>query len=224
MIDRFGFNKNSLVVEIASNDGYLLQYFKEKQIPVLGIEPTESTAKVAREKGIESITEFFGESLQKLATENRKADLLLGNNVLAHVPDINDFVEGLKIALKREGVITMEFPHLVKLIENNQFDTIYHEHFSYFSFTTVSRIFKAHGLSMFDVEEILTHGGSLRIYAKHKEDTSKSISDKVGELLERENSIGISDLNYYNGFGEKVNRIKTDLLRFLAEQKEIIKK
>lgn len=130
MIDRFGFNKNSLVVEIASNDGYLLQYFKEKQIPVLGIEPTESTAKVAREKGIESITEFFGESFaKKLATENRKADLLLGNNVLAHVPDINDFVEGLKIALKREGVITMEFPHLVKLIENNQFDTIYHEHF-----------------------------------------------------------------------------------------------
>lgn len=225
MIDRFGFNKNSLVVEIASNDGYLLQYFKEKQIPVLGIEPTESTAKVAREKGIESITEFFGESFaKKLATENRKADLLLGNNVLAHVPDINDFVEGLKIALKREGVITMEFPHLVKLIENNQFDTIYHEHFSYFSFTTVSRIFKAHGLSMFDVEEILTHGGSLRIYAKHKEDTSKSISDKVGELLERENSIGISDLNYYNGFGEKVNRIKTDLLRFLAEQKRNNKK
>ena len=225
MVDRFGISKNSLVVEIASNDGYLLQYFKEKEIPVLGIEPTESTAKVAREKGIESITEFFGEDFaKKLTSENRKADLLLGNNVLAHVPDINDFVKGLKVALKKEGVITMEFPHLLKLIENNQFDTIYHEHFSYFSFTTVSRIFEAHGLVMFDVDEIPTHGGSLRIYAGHKEDTSKSISDKVGELLERENGIGISDLNYYKGFGEKVSRIKMDLLQFLAEQKKNNKK
>ena len=225
MVDRFGISNNSLVVEIASNDGYLLQYFQEKQIPVLGIEPTECTAKVAREKGIESITEFFGADFaKKLVLENRKADLLLGNNVLAHVPDINDFVKGLKIALKKEGVITMEFPHLVKLIENNQFDTIYHEHFSYFSFTTVSRIFEAHGLVMFDVDEIPTHGGSLRIYAGHKEDTSKSISDKVGELLERENSIGISDLNYYKGFGEKVSRIKMDLLQFLAEQKKNNKK
>lgn len=225
MVDRFGLSKNSLVVEIASNDGYLLQYFKEKGIPVLGIEPTESTAKVAREKGIESITEFFGEDFaKKLTSENRKADLLLGNNVLAHVPDINDFVKGLKVALKKEGVITMEFPHFVKLIENNQFDTIYHEHFSYFSFTTVSRIFEAHGLVMFDVDEIPTHGGSLRIYAGHKEDTSKSISDKVGELLERENSIGISDLNYYKGFCEKVSRIKMDLLQFLAEQKKNNKK
>ena len=225
MVDRFGISKNSLVVEIASNDGYLLQYFKEKEIHVLGIEPTESTAKVAREKGIESITEFFGEDFaKKLTSENRKADLLLGNNVLAHVPDINDFVKGLKVALKMEGVITMEFPHLVKLIENNQFDTIYHEHFSYFSFTTVCRIFEAHGLVMFDVDEIPTHGGSLRIYAGNKEDTSKSISDKVGELLERENSIGISDLNYYKGFGEKVNGIKKELLQFLLEQKNAGKK
>jgi len=225
MVDRFGISKNSLVVEIASNDGYLLQYFQEKQIPVLGIEPTESTAKVAREKGIESITEFFGADFaKKLVLENRKADLLLGNNVLAHVPDINDFVKGLKITLKKEGVITMEFPHLVKLIENNQFDTIYHEHFSYFSFTSVCRIFEAHGLVMFDVDEIPTHGGSLRIYAGHKEDTSKLISDKVGELLERENSIGISDLNYYKGFGEKVNGIKKELLQFLLEQKNAGKK
>ena len=225
MVDRFGISKNSLVVEIASNDGYLLQYFKEKEIHVLGIEPTESTAKVAREKGIESITEFFGEDFaKKLTSENRKADLLLGNNVLAHVPDINDFVKGLKVALKMEGVITMEFPHLVKLIENNQFDTIYHEHFSYFSFTTVCRIFEAHGLVMFDVDEIPTHGGSLRIYAGNKEDTSKSISDKVGELLERENSIGVSDLNYYKGFGEKVNGIKKELLQFLLEQKNAGKK
>ncbi|MCX6312550.1 MAG: class I SAM-dependent methyltransferase [Bacteroidetes bacterium] len=225
MITRFGFNKNSLVIEIASNDGYLLQYFKERGIPVLGIEPTESTAKVAREKGIESITEFFGEKFaEKLVAENRKADLLLGNNVLAHVPDINDFVEGLKVALKADGVITMEFPHLVKLIENNQFDTIYHEHFSYLSFTTVTRIFKAHGLDMFDVEEIPTHGGSLRIYAKHQEDVSKSISKNVNELLEKENRKGISDLNYYKGFGEKVNGIKMDLLQFLSEQKSVGKK
>jgi 2-polyprenyl-3-methyl-5-hydroxy-6-metoxy-1,4-benzoquinol methylase len=225
MISRFGFNKNSMVIEIASNDGYLLQYFKERGIPVLGIEPTESTAKVAREKGIESITEFFGENFaKKLIAENRKADLLLGNNVLAHVPDINDFVEGLKVALKADGVITMEFPHLVKLIENNQFDTIYHEHFSYLSFTTVTRIFKAHGLDMFDVEEIPTHGGSLRIYAKHQEDVSKSISKNVNELLEKENRKGISDLNYYKGFGEKVNGIKMDLLQFLSEQKSVGKK
>lgn len=225
MVARFDISINSLVVEIASNDGYLLQYFKEKQIPVLGIEPTESTAKVAREKGIESITEFFGESFaKKLVLENRKADLLLGNNVLAHVPDINDFVEGLKVALKVDGVITMEFPHLVKLIENNQFDTIYHEHFSYFSFTTVSKIFEAHGLSIFDVEEIPTHGGSLRIYAKHNEDASKSISKNVSDLLQKEKSIGISDLNYYKGFSEKVNEIKKDLLQFLSEQKKAGKK
>ncbi len=225
MIGRFGYNEKSLVIEIASNDGYLLQYFKEKKIPVLGIEPTESTAKVAREKGIESITEFFGETFAgKLVAQNRKADLLLGNNVLAHVPDINDFVEGLKVALKNDGVITMEFPHLVKLIENSQFDTIYHEHFSYLSFTTVNTVFQTHGLSMFDVEEIPTHGGSLRIYAKHKGDDSKPISKSVSGLLEKEKSAGITDMNYYNGFGEKVTRIKNDLLHFLDEQKKLGKR
>lgn len=225
MIDRFGYDESSLVVEIASNDGYLLQYFKERNIPVLGIEPTESTARVAREKGIESISEFFGEDFaKKMAAQNRKADLLLGNNVLAHVPDINDFVEGLRIALAEDGVITMEFPHLVSLIHNNQFDTIYHEHFSYLSFITVSKIFEAHGLVMFDVEEIPTHGGSLRIYAKHKEDNSKVISQSVTSLLEREKTIGIMDLRFYEGFEAKAQKVKTDLLQFLNEQKKSGKK
>ncbi len=225
MINRFGFDKNSLVIEIASNDGYLLQYFKEKGVPVLGIEPTESTAKVAREKGIESITEFFGEKFaKKLVAENRKADLLLGNNVLAHVPDINDFVEGLKIALKDTGVITMEFPHLVKLIENSQFDTIYHEHFSYLSFTTVKKIFNAHGLELFDVEEIPTHGGSLRIFAKHKNNTLKQIEKNVELLLDKEHHLGIDSLTYYSGFEQKATEIKSDFIDFLNECKKQGKK
>jgi 2-polyprenyl-3-methyl-5-hydroxy-6-metoxy-1,4-benzoquinol methylase len=169
VVERFSLGNNSRVVEIASNDGYLLQYFKKKGIPVLGIEPTANTAKVAIEMGIESLIEFFGTELAtKLNAQNRKADLLLGNNVLAHVPDIVDFVAGMKIVLKDQGIITMEFPHLLQLIENNQFDTIYHEHFSYLSFTTVTKIFAEQGLEMFDVDELSTHGGSLRIYAKHK--------------------------------------------------------
>lgn len=225
MIHRFGYNQQSLVIEIASNDGYLLQYFKEKEVPVLGIEPTESTAKVAREKGIETISEFFGEELaRELVLKNRKADLLLGNNVLAHVPDINDFVKGLKIALKKEGVITMEFPHLVKLIAQNQFDTIYHEHFSYLSFTTVTKIFGEHGLTMFNVEEIPTHGGSLRIYAKHTDDATKQISERVGSLLDQENSIGIHDLRYYEGFAGQVIKIKQEFLQFLSDQQKLNKK
>jgi hypothetical protein len=170
IIKRFGINKESLVMEIASNDGYLLQFFNDKNIPVLGIEPSEGTAKVAVSKGIKTIVEFFGETFAKrLITQSSKANLLIGNNVLAHVPDINDFVKGLKIALSEDGVITMEFPHLMKLVNENQFDTIYHEHFSYLSLTTVDRIFEAHGLEIFDVDEIQTHGGSLRIYAQHKE-------------------------------------------------------
>jgi SAM-dependent methyltransferase len=187
MIERFGFNQNSTVIEIASNDGYLLQYFKEKNIPVLGIEPSANTAKVAIEKGINSITEFFGVRLAKeLVEKNIQADLLLGNNVLAHVPDIVNFVSGMKIILKKSGVITMEFPHLMQLVDNNQFDTIYHEHFSYLSFHTVQRIFGAQGLELFDVEELPTHGGSLRIYAKHKEDTSKQVLPNVASLLKKE--------------------------------------
>ena len=177
MCARFGFNENSQVIEIASNDGYLLQYFKEKNVPVLGIEPTLSTAQAAREKDVETWTEFFGTNLaKKLVSENHQADLLLGNNVLAHVPDINDFVSGLKIALKPNGVITMEFPHVLQLVENNQFDTIYHEHFSYLSLFSVKKIFAAQNLEIFDVEEIPTHGGSLRIFARHFENETHKVN------------------------------------------------
>lgn len=219
MLDRFPINKDSLVVEIASNDGYLLQYFDEKSIPVLGIEPTANTAQAAINKGIPTRIEFFGESLAKtLVAEGKKANLLLGNNVLAHVPNIIDFVKGMKTLLSQNGVITMEFPHLYQLVENNQFDTIYHEHFSYLSFFTVKQIFEAHGLEMFDVEEIPTHGGSLRIYAKHHGDISKKIELSVDKLLQKEKEIGINTLGYYQGFQEKVEKIKIDLLTFLIEQ------
>jgi hypothetical protein len=220
MIDRFKFNEQSLVVEIASNDGYLLQYFKERQVPVLGIEPTANTAKVSMEKGIENIVDFFGVRLAtKLAGENRKADLLLGNNVLAHVPDILDFVGGMKVILNDTGVITMEFPHLMQLVDNNQFDTIYHEHFSYLSFYTVKQIFESQGLEMFDVEEIPTHGGSLRIYAKHKEDSGKPVSENVQVLLKKEIDKGLASLAYYDNFQQKAFKAKIDLTNFLIEQK-----
>jgi len=225
MVDRFQFDHNSLIVEIASNDGYLLQYFNEKGIPVLGIEPTANTAQVAIEKGISTRVDFFGEPLAKtLVDEGKKADLLLGNNVLAHVPDINDFVKGMKILLVDNGVITMEFPHLYQLIANNQFDTVYHEHYSYLSFFTVIQIFEAHGLELFDVEEISTHGGSLRIFAKHAEDTSKTISPSVDSLLKKEKKVGVHTLEYYRNFKDKVNQIKIDLLSFLLEQKKNGKK
>jgi hypothetical protein len=225
MIGRFGYNQKSLVMEIASNDGYLLQYFKKRNVPVLGIEPTLSTAVVAREKGIESITEFFGVSLAKqLVSEGRKADLLLGNNVLAHVPDLNDFVGGMKIVLKNDGVITMEFPHLYQLVKHKQFDTIYQEHFSYLSFITVQQVFEKHGLVLFDVEEIPTHGGSLRIYAKHAEDKSKNISERVNQLIEKENKAGMNSLDYYKGFQNAVEEIKKDFLEFLHAQKKAGKK
>lgn len=225
MIERFGFSSGSRVIEIASNDGYLLQYFKEKGVPVLGIEPTANTAKVAIGKGIETVVEFFGTALaQKLADQQIQADLLLGNNVLAHVPDIRDFVAGMQKALRPTGVITMEFPHLVQLVDNNQFDTIYHEHFSYLSFYTVKQIFEAVGLEMFDVEEIPTHGGSLRIYAKHKADTSKEISPRVAALLEKEKAHGIADLAYYQNFQEKALQVKLSLLSFLIEQQKAGKK
>lgn len=225
MTVRFGYNNNSLVAEIASNDGYLLQYFKEKNIPVLGIEPTANTAAVAISKGIPSVVDFFGVRLAKqLVSEGKKADLLLGNNVLAHVPDIMDFVGGMPILLKENGVITMEFPHLYQLVLNNQFDTIYHEHFSYLSFTTVSKIFEANGLEMFDVEEVPTHGGSLRIFAKHKSDTSKSISENVAAMLKKEKDAGMLDIKYYTNFQVKIEKIKIDLLEFLLTQKKAGKK
>jgi len=225
MTDRFNLNNNSQVIEIASNDGYLLQYFKEKNIPVLGIEPTGNTAKVAEEKGIESVVEFFGVRLaETLVGKEIQADLLLGNNVLAHVPDINDFVGGMKIILKSTGIITMEFPHLMQLVQNNQFDTIYHEHFSYLSFHTVKKIFEAHDLEMFDVDELSTHGGSLRIYAKHKEDATKTISENVSALLKKEEKNGLLNLDYYNNFQQKALKVKLDFTSFLIEQKKAGKK
>lgn len=220
MINRFGFNENSLVIEVASNDGYLLQYFKKKKVPVLGIEPTANTAAAAKEKGIDSVVDFFGSGLAtELVTKNIKADLLLGNNVLAHVPDIIDFVAGIKKILKPTGVVTMEFPHLMQLVDNNQFDTIYHEHFSYLSFHTVKQIFESQGLEMFDVEEISTHGGSLRIFAKHTNDATKAINENVLALLNKETEKGLTGLPYYDNFQEKALKVKLDLTDFLIQQK-----
>ena len=217
---KMSLNPQSLVVEIASNDGYLLQYVQNRGIPCLGIEPARSTAKMAQEKGIEVRTEFFSEKLAvELVSQGQQADLLLGNNVLAHVPDINDFVVGLKRMLKPKGILTMEFPHLMRLVEQNQFDTIYHEHFSYFSFFTVQRIFSAHGLTLFDVDLIPTHGGSLRIYAKHADCDAWPVSGRVQELLTKEENNGLRELEYYKGFQAKVDQIKNDLIGFLIEQK-----
>ena len=218
MMSNFKFNSDSLVVEVASNDGYLLQYFKEKNIPVLGIEPTANTAKVAKEKGIESIIDFFGSELAKKELEG-KSDLILGNNVLAHVPDINDFVKGIKIALKSDGINTFEFPHLCKMMEFNQFDTIYHEHFSYISLTALKSVFEKQGLEFFDVQEIPTHGGSLRVFSKHIEDKSKQISTSVELLLSKEKSLGVDTLAYYQGFQQKTEKIKDDLITFLIRAK-----
>ncbi|MEO6189148.1 MAG: class I SAM-dependent methyltransferase, partial [Saprospiraceae bacterium] len=218
-------DSSSLVVEIASNDGYLLQYFKEKKIPVLGIEPTTNTAEIAINKGIETITEFFGVNCaHKLIASGRKADLLIGNNVLAHVPDINDFVRGLEILLKEDGVITMEFPHLLQLIDKNQFDTIYHEHFSYLSLLVVRRIFEYHGLTIFNVDEIATHGGSLRIYAKHKNNLSFSIQMSVENLIRKEMNFGLDNIASYKNFQIAVNKVKNDFVLFLIEQKRLNKK
>ncbi|MDQ6756640.1 MAG: class I SAM-dependent methyltransferase [Bacteroidota bacterium] len=225
MTSRFSLNENSKVIEIASNDGYLLQYFKEQNIPVLGIEPTANTAEAAKQKGIESVIDFFGVRLAKeLVAKNIKADLLLGNNVLAHVPDIVDFVAGMKIILKEDGIITMEFPHLMQLVENKQFDTIYHEHFSYLSFYTIKQIFESQGLKMFDVEEIPTHGGSLRIYATHKENQQQEISVNVEIILEKEISIGMNSEKYYTNFQQKALKVKLDITAFLIEQKRKNKK
>jgi len=201
-----------------------LQYFKEKNIPVLGIEPTANTAKVAMDKGINCVVDFFGVRLASALASKNKADLLLGNNVLAHVPDIVDFVNGMKIILKERGVVTMEFPHLKQLIDNNQFDTIYHEHFSYLSFSTVKNIFESSGLEMFDVEELSTHGGSLRIYAKHREDSTKSISPNVNKMIQQEANAGMGDLEYYRGFQGKAFSIKLELLDFLVRQRKAHKK
>jgi SAM-dependent methyltransferase len=217
---RFGLGAASQVIEIASNDGYLLQYFVARGIPVLGIEPAANVATAAEAKGVPTLQRFFNRALAaELAGGDRTADLLLGNNVLAHVPDINDFVAGMKIALKPAGVITMEFPHLARLIEGVQFDTIYHEHYSYLSLTAVDRIFSHHGLAIFDVEELPTHGGSLRIYTRHEEQPAPGRSPRVAELLARERSAGLADISGYAGFEPRVQEVKRDLLAFLIDAK-----
>jgi len=218
--DRFALGKDSFVVEVASNDGYLLQHFVRRGIPVLGIEPAANVARVAVEKGIPTLVKFFGaQTARELAAEGKQADLVCGANVLAQVPRLNDFVEGLRILLKPRGVITIEFPHLMRLMAENQFDTIYHEHFSYFSFLAAQAIFAAHDLTLFDVEELPTHGGSLRIYARHASDTSKPVSARVSELRQRETTAGFLKTETYDGFGEKVKETKRKLLEFLINAK-----
>jgi hypothetical protein len=219
--ERFHLNQDSFVVEIASNDGYLLQYFIQKNIPVLGIEPAKNVAQVAIEKGIPTLTEFFGlEKAKQLRDEGIQADLIIGNNVLAQVPELNSFVAGMKTILKEEGVITIEFPHLMRLIEENQFDTIYHEHFSYFSFIVAENIFSSHGLTLFDVEELPTHGGSLRIYARHAENSSLPISDQALDMHEKEIRAGFKEMEFYSAFGEQVKETKRKLLGFLIDIKK----
>ena len=220
MIRQLGLSTTSQVIEVASNDGYLLQYFVERGVPALGIEPAANIAKVASEKGVPTLVKFFGvATAMELRRDGVQADLLLGNNVLAQVHDINDFVAGLKLALKPRGVITIEFPHLMQLVEQNQFDTIYHEHFSYFSFVSAERIFAAHGLVLFDVEELPTHGGSLRIYARHDEDESKPMTDRAHALRWREVSAGLLSLDYYASFTRRVESVKRNLLDFLIDAK-----
>jgi SAM-dependent methyltransferase len=218
-VRRFGLTSSSLVLEVASNDGYLLRFFKEAGIPILGIEPAANVAAIAERAGIPSLPRFFGSALAaELAAAGKRAHLLVGNNVLAHVPDLNDFVKGLAIVLAPAGVLTMEFPHLGQLIDNNQFDTIYHEHFSYFSFGTATQIFKTHGIQIFDVEELPTHGGSLRIYGCHA-DRSRATSPRVAALLADEERQGLRSLATYTGFAEQVREVKRALLEFLLPRR-----
>jgi len=221
MVEKFTFNKDHFVVELASNDGYLLQYFKQKGIPLLGIEPAANAAKLAEEKGIESWVKFFGrDTAREIVQRKGKADLILGNNVLAHVPDINDFVGGMKVLLAPSGLITMEFPHLLNLVQYNQFDTIYHEHYSYLSLYTVEKIFSEHGLHLFDVEELPTHGGSIRIYAQHQESGVHTQTTRYQAILKRELDAGIDQLTYYSAFTEQVKATKRRILSFLISAKE----
>ena len=220
VVPRFALGAASSVVEIASNDGYLLQYFKQRGVPCLGVEPTANTAAAAVERGIPTVVRFFGrQTARDLRAERGPADLILGNNVLAHVPDINDLVGGMKILLGERGVITMEFPVLSQLIQNNYFDTIYHEHFSYLSFTTVRGIFAKHGIVLFDVEDLSTHGGSIRIYGRHAEDTSKPELENVRRVLDREKALGHFELSYYDQFSERVKESKRSILEFLIAAK-----
>jgi len=217
---RYSLGEKSFVVEIASNDGYLLQYFNEKKIPVLGVEPSENVARESIRKGIPTEKVFFGTgSAKDLKHKYGAADLILGNNVLAHVPDIGDFVKGLKHMLKTTGIMTFEFPHLMRLVENNQFDTIYHEHFSYFSLLTVNSIFSEHGLKVFDVEELPTHGGSIRIYVAHEENPGEKVSDKISSLIKKEIEMGYQNVDFYKNFAKKVELTKRKILQLLIELK-----
>ncbi len=217
---RLGLDQASQVVEAGSNDGYLLQYFVRRGIPALGVEPAENVARKARERGVPTVSRFFGtETAHELAAEGKQADLIVGNNVLAHTPALNDFVAGLKLLLKPAGVITMEFPHLLRLIEDNQFDTIYHEHFSYFSFQTVGELFARHELTIYDVERLATHGGSLRIYAGHAQDGAKAVAASAEALLAAERVAGLCDLATYTSFPQKAYAAKLDLLSFLTRAK-----
>jgi SAM-dependent methyltransferase len=219
-IQRFNISKNSLVVELASNDGYLLKNFKNNDIAVIGIEPAENVAKVAIEEGIPTSIDFFGVELaQKMVDAGSSADLIIGNNVLAHVPNINDFVGGIKLLLKPTGVATIEFPHLLQLMNQNQFDTIYHEHFSYFSFLSVSKIFQYHGMHIFDVEELPTHGGSLRLYITHDDTENFKTSKRVADLVDKESKSGLDHLNTYRKYSQKVSKWKRDLLLELIKLK-----
>jgi len=220
MVARFGLNAQSHVVEVAANDGYLLQYVKARSIPCTGVEPTASTAAAARAKGISIVEEFFGARLAKsLVADGKQADMIVANNVLAHVPDINDFVVGFTLLLKEQGVATFEFPHLLKLIEETQFDTIYHEHFSYLSLTTVRSVFAANGLTVFDVEELPTHGGSLRVYAQRADAGRHVATARVARMLDSEKASGMLNTASYRGFQARTDRIKHELTRFLLDAK-----
>ena len=219
MVERFNIGPQHQVVELASNDGYLLQYFKEKGVPVLGVEPTKNTAAAAQAKGIETVTKFFGADVAEELAPTKSADLLIGNNVLAHVPDLNDFVAGMSKLLKPTGILTMEFPHLMRLMAGNQFDTIYHEHYSYYSLLAVEKIFAKHGLTVFDVAELKSHGGSLRVFARKSENDKLPVLPSVEELKKREVEAGLTDLSTYSAFGERVQKIKRDLNAFIARLK-----
>ncbi|MEQ8841220.1 MAG: class I SAM-dependent methyltransferase [Acidimicrobiales bacterium] len=220
MTEQLGLDENSMVVELASNDGYLLQYFMKKQIPVLGVEPAINVAKVAEEeRGVPTRTEFFGkEFAAQLASEGVMADLVLGKNVMAQVPDLNDFVGGMPMILAPHGTVTIEFPHLMRTVEENQFDQVYHEHFSYFSLVTTERIFAAHGMRVYDVEELWTHGGSIRIYACHVDHTLEA-TDRLDELRDRELALGTETLDYYRDFAARIEKLRHDVLTFLIQAK-----
>ncbi len=221
MIKRFNLSSSNLVIEVASNDGYLLQYFQQKQIPVLGIEPAENVANAAIKKGIPTKKNFLGEqTAQAIACAATQADLLIGNNVLAHVPDLNDFIKGLKLLLAPDGVLTLEFPYLLDLLKNHQFDTIYHEHFSYFSFLSVEKCLNHHGFDIFDVEQLPTHGGSLRLYIKHQDNKAHSLTGNPDILRKKEQETGLNQLDFFASFAAEIETIKMRLLQFLLEAKQ----